>query len=460
MLFYEYPFLFAFLPLTLLGYYALPAGRVRARLAWLFVASCAFYAASSWVFLPLLLLSVTVDYVAGGRIAASESTRRRRAWLLVSLVVNLGALGFFKYSGLVTRTLQAAFGEQVPVLEAALPIGISFYTFQSMSYTIDVHRGRVQRARSPLHFAAFVTLFPQLIAGPIVRYAELEEQLRRPSPTAARFADGVSLFVVGLAKKLLLADTLASLAAPLFAQSEPGMLSAWASMLLFAGQIYWDFSGYSDMAIGLGRMFGFELPVNFDSPYKATSFRDFWRRWHISLSSWLRDYLYVPLGGNRRGATRTYLHLAVTMLLGGLWHGASWNFATWGAAHGLLLAGERALGERNPLLGWPTLARQAFVFVTVTVVWVPFRFEHADQAAGWLRAMFLGEGGLGAPAPIVGAAVLALVVALWATPNSNGLRVGAAGWRRHAIVTVTLLVLALWVGYGRTDTPPFLYFRF
>jgi alginate O-acetyltransferase complex protein AlgI len=460
MLFYEYPFLFVFLPLVLAGYYALPAEQRKARLGWLLVASCVFYATSSWVFLPLLLASVCVDYLAGARISASESPNTRKAWLLASLVFNLGALAFFKYAGLITHTLREVFGPGVPLITAPLPVGISFYTFQSMSYTIDVYRGRVERSRSLVSFAAYVTLFPQLIAGPIVRYSQLHTQLEQPDANLTRFAEGVQLFVVGLAKKLLLADTLAALAAPLFAQEQPGLLSAWAAMFLFAGQIYWDFSGYTDMAIGLGRMLGFEFPLNFDSPYQATSFRDFWRRWHISLSTWLRDYLYVPLGGNRKGAGRTYFNLAVTMLLGGLWHGASWNFVLWGAAHGLLLASERWLGERNPLLRLPEAAQRAVVLMIVVVVWVPFKFERLDQTLAWLRAMFLGQGGLGAPSLWVGAGVLGFLALVWGAPNSNGLRLDPTRRRRQAACTIALLLLALWVGYGRADTPPFLYFRF
>ncbi|MGE0706413.1 MAG: MBOAT family protein [Planctomycetota bacterium] len=458
MLFYEFPFIFVFLPLVLLGSRALGG---QQRLAWLFAASLAFYATSSLGFLPLLLLSTLVDFVAGGRIAAaSDSPRARKGWLLVSLCFNLGTLAFFKYAGLITHTLRDLFGPGVPLIQASLPVGISFYTFQSMSYTIDVYRGEVTRARSFLHFAGYVTLFPQLIAGPIVRYSQLEAQLDQPHLDAARFADGVQLFVVGLAKKLLLADVLAAVAAPLFAQAQPGLLTAWAAMLLYAGQIYWDFSGYSDMAIGLGRMLGYEFQVNFDSPYQATSFRDFWRRWHISLSTWLRDYLYIPLGGNRHGPGRTYLALTLTMLLGGLWHGASWNFVLWGAAHGLLLAGERALGERNPLLRLAPPLQRVVVLLVVTLVWVPFKLEGLPRALAWWRAMLTGVHGLGAPSALVGAAVSAFLALTWLAPNSNGLRLEPARWRRQAAWSATLLVLALWVGYGRVETPPFLYFRF
>ena len=458
MLFYEFPFLFLFLPVVLLGYHALQGP--RARLGWVFGASCAFYAASSWVFLPLLLLSVGVDYFAAGRIARTDSPRARWRWLLVSLVFNLGSLCAFKYAKFITQLLADSLGPWVPIVDAPLPVGISFYTFQSLSYTVDVYRGKVKPARSLLHFAAYVTLFPQLIAGPIVRYSDLEESLERPSPEAVRSAEGIQLFVRGLAKKLILADTCAHLAQPLFDLADPGFAQAWGSMLLFAGQIYWDFSGYSDMAIGLGRLFGFEFPRNFDSPYQACTFSDFWRRWHISLSTWLRDYLYVPLGGSRRGAGRTYLNLGLTMLLGGLWHGASWNFVLWGAAHGALLALERALGERNPLLRLPAAAQRAFVFLVVVAVWVPFRFEGLAQTSTWLQAMFLGGGGLGSLGALPAAACVACVSLAWFTPNTNGLRLDPSRWGRQAALTAALFVLSLAVGYGRVDVPPFLYFRF
>lgn len=458
MLFYEFPFLFFFLPLVLLGCGVFRGA--RGRLAWLLGASCAFYAASSWSFLPLLLLSTGVDYFAAGRIARCATPAAGKRWLLLSQAFNLGSLGAFKYAGLATGLLRDLFGEGIPLIDAPLPVGISFYTFQSMSYTIDVYRGKVRPARSLLHFAAYVTLFPQLIAGPIVRYSDLEASLERPSVDALRFAEGLQLLVRGLVKKLVFADTLALLAKPLFGVEHPGFCEAWGSMLLFAGQIYWDFSGYSDMAIGLGRLLGFEFPINFDSPYKALSFSEFWRRWHITLSTWLRDYLYIPLGGNQRGESRTYLNLGLTMLLGGLWHGASWNFVLWGAAHGSLLAVERALGARNPLLRLPDPLRRAAIFAAVVAVWVPFKFERLDQTATWLQAMFLGGGGWGSLGLLPALACLGFLALVWGTPNTNGLRLEPARWGRQALLTLALFALSLWVGYGRAETPPFLYFRF
>ncbi|MBW2495327.1 MAG: MBOAT family protein, partial [Deltaproteobacteria bacterium] len=380
----------------------------------------------------------------------------RKRWLILSLVTNLGALAGFKYLGLITSGLGDLFGhERIPFLEAALPIGISFYTFQSMSYSLDLYRRRIQPARSFRDFAAYVSMFPQLIAGPIVRYADLEPQLARRDHDTDQFASGVYLFVVGMAKKLLVADTLAKISGPLFAQSDPGFCDAWIAMMLFSGQIYFDFSAYSDMAIGLGRLFGFEFPENFRSPYRATSFADFWRRWHITLSSWLRDYLYIPLGGNRRGALRTYLNLLVTMLLGGLWHGASWNFMLWGGVHGGLLALERLCRGRIPAP--PKIARQILIFLAVTAVWVPFKFEAFSQTVLWWGAMF-GAAGLGSASLVeVGAAALMLLL-VWLPRRVYDwdLRFDLP---QIAYVSA-LFISAILIGYGRVEISPFLYFRF
>ncbi|NNL85009.1 MAG: MBOAT family protein [Myxococcales bacterium] len=457
MLFFEYSFLFVFLPCVLAVYYAAPP---RLRNAWILAASLAFYATSSWSFLPLLLGSIAVDYLAGARIAASTVPRTRRCWLGVSLACNLGVLAFFKYGGFFSINVNAllSLADRSPILalDLALPIGISFYTFQSMSYTIDLYRGRVSRVRNPVDFGAYVALFPQLIAGPIVRFSHLETQLRERVHSSSRFAHGLFTFSVGLGKKLLVADTLATLAAPLFADSTPGLLDAWAAMLLFAGQIYFDFSGYSDMAVGLGRLLGFELPVNFDAPYRATSFSDFWRRWHITLSQWLRDYLYIPLGGNRKGALRTQVNLMLTMLLGGLWHGASWNFVLWGGLHGAFLMIERgaaALGVPSP----PVWLRRLLVFAAVVVAWTPFKLETFAATEVWLLAM-AGTAGVGAVQVPAALGVLAFLALVWMpiprmpTTDSLGLR--------RAVAAACLLLISVAVGYGRIEPSPFLYFRF
>jgi alginate O-acetyltransferase complex protein AlgI len=326
-----------------------------------------------------------------------------------------------------------------------------------MSYTIDVYRRQVRPARRFSEFGTYVTMFPQLIAGPIVRFSVLQDQIAARVYTSERFASGAFFVVIGIAKKLLIADTLALLSDPLFRQASPGLLSAWASMFLFAGQIYFDFSGYSDMAIGLGRMLGFEFPVNFDAPYKAASFSDFWRRWHITLSSWLRDYLYIPLGGNRHGAARTYANLMLTMLLGGLWHGASWSFMLWGFIHGSYLVVERVLGARVGFMRWPVRVRRVIVFVAVTVAWVPFKLEAIAQIKLWLSAMFgaapLGSLGL---APLLG--VLAFFALVWLPPSSMRWRVSFSP--AQTMWALGLLSASILIGYGRLSSSPFFYFRF
>lgn len=453
MLFHDPAFLFVFLPATLLAYYAAPRAW---RNALLLLASCLFYAASSLTYAPLLFVSTVLDFLIARKIAAAPTPRARKAWLVVSLGANLSLLGFFKYAGLITTTLRSL-GADVPVVDIPLPIGISFFIFQTMSYTIDVYRREVPPARNLIDFATFVVLYPQLIAGPIVRYSELDQQLTHRTHDEVKFASGVRLFVLGMAKKILLADTAAWLAAPLLDVQHPSCAQAWASTFLFSAQIYYDFSGYSDMATGLGRMVGFEFPQNFNSPYKATSFSDFWRRWHMTLSRWLRDYLYVPLGGNRLGPTRTYVNLAVTMLLGGLWHGASWNFVLWGAWHGLLLSVERFVAARWPAVDPPRALRRAVVFLAVSVGWVFFFRDTLPESVTWLRAMFLLDGVSGgvALAPVAGAA--ALLLGAFVLPNTWEWRPRFDAWT--GLLIAALFVVTVLAGLG-APTAPFLYYRF
>jgi alginate O-acetyltransferase complex protein AlgI len=454
MLFFEYGFLFVFLPITLIVHTILPS---RWRNPWLLVASLFFYSVSSLEFLPILLATTLFDFFAANRISASERPAVRKLWVTASVILNLGVLGYFKYIAFATSTLRSIFGPIVPLISAKFPIGISFYVFLSMGYTIDVFRRRVEPTRSPITFATFVTLFPHLIAGPIIRYADLAPQLKSRNFDESRFGTGVSTFVLGLAKKLLIADTLARVADPIFAAASPGFIDAWVSMFLYAGQIYFDFSGYSDMAVGLGRLFGFEFPPNFNSPYCSVSFSDFWRRWHITLSTWLRDYLYIPLGGNRRGSVRTYLNLMLTMLLGGLWHGASWSFVLWGGGHGILLALERALAGRVSI-EIPDAFRRVFVFLCVTVLWVPFRLDNVSLVSRWLSAMFLGARGLGSLAPPAALAAAGFFALVW-LPKPPADRAIGRGIATPAAISF-LFILSLLVGYGRLSSSPFLYFRF
>ena len=455
MLFHEWTFLFVFLPLVFAAVHTLNATRHNGLLLF---ASCVFYAISGIAFLPLLLLSTVADYVIGGRIARSDDARTRKAWLSLSLFLNLGLLCTFKYIGLITETLASVLSpEVIPVVRAALPVGISFFTFQSMSYSIDLYRRQIQPARSLVDFACYVTLFPQLVAGPIVRYAEMETALVRRSLNVQQFAEGCARFIQGLAKKVLLADTAALLADPLLAETAPSLPVAWVGILLFAAQIYFDFSGYSDMAIGIGRCLGFEFPENFHHPYLARSIAGFWRRWHMTLSRWLRDNLYIPLGGNRRGSLMTARNLAITMLLGGLWHGASWNYLIWGGLWGALLGIERVLGDHNPLKKLPAFVQIAVVFFFTLITWVFFRLENLADAMDWTRSMFLGDlnlAGLGLPHLLALAWTYSFVF-LFPRSWTNPWRIE----RFTAPILCLVFALSLVVAYGRVMTP-FLYFRF
>jgi alginate O-acetyltransferase complex protein AlgI len=406
LVFSSYVFLFVFLPLALAGYYAAlwrdrRCGGRRATAYWLIVASYVFYGWARLDYIALVFASSLIDYVLAGVMANIASPARRRLLLTLSVVLNLGLLAFFKYAGFAVDSLNGlltALGvEPVPDgwARVALPVGISFYTFQSMSYTIDVYRGAVRPAERLSDFLAYVALFPQLVAGPIVRYSDIAEQLVVRTHTLAKFETGVFFFALGFAKKTLLANPVGELAVSLFASTgTPGFCDAWGGVLAYAMQIYFDFSGYSDMAIGLGLMLGFTMPENFLSPYRATSITDFWRRWHVTLSSWLRDYLYVPLGGNRRGRGRTYFNLLATMLLGGLWHGAAWTFVSWGAWHGALLAIERALAPLALFSALPRVLRIAGTFVLVCVGWVLFAAPDLASVGRIITGMS-GANGLG-----------------------------------------------------------------
>ena len=467
MLFNSYTFLFFLLPLILGGYYLLVPRRWRS--AWLVLCSYVFYGWWDWRFCGLLLLTTTIDYVAGGRVAASTSPAARRRWLALSVCCDLGILGFFKYFDLGAETAnalaRALFGPtapSLPLLHLILPVGISFYTFQSMSYTIDIYRGQARPARSFLDFACYVSLFPQLVAGPIVRYRDMDDQLRERTHTAAKAGAGIALFVLGLAKKVLVADAVAPLADAAFSQTAPGLASAWPGLLAYTLQIYFDFSGYSDMAVGLGLLLGFQFPQNFNSPYKAVSITDFWRRWHISLSTWLRDYLYIPLGGNRHGPSRTYFNLWLTMLLGGLWHGANWTFLAWGAWHGLWLALERMHGKRSFVAALPISVQTAWTFLLVMLGWVFFRAPTFAVALRYFAGLtgFNGTGSLPTPPETIALPWLALALAaalVFRSPNTWQLALRPT-WRLalalgilFALCVATILV---------NSSSPFLYFQF
>jgi len=410
MVFSSHLFLFYFLPAALLLYYGLPKWT---RHFFLTVMSYVFYGWANPAFVLLMFGSTLIDYTAGLVIGRAPNEpggpRTRRQWvaLLVSITSNLSLLGFFKYfnfgvdsyNGLL-ETMGWESAQWDTLLRVTLPLGISFYTFQSMSYAIDVYRGEAKPVRNFITFACYVSMYPQLVAGPIVRFREVALQLESRTHTVEKFGRGTAFFALGLAKKVILANPCGNIADQVFDAGSRGALEAWYGLAAYSFQIYFDFSAYSDMAIGLGLMLGFVFPKNFDSPYRARSITEFWRRWHISLSTFLRDYLYIALGGNRLGTARTYANLMLVMLIGGLWHGASWNFVVWGGIHGGMLAIERALGTRNPLVRLPAGASMAVTFAIASVGWVFFRAATLPDALGYLSNL----AGLGAVQP--GAALL------------------------------------------------------
>jgi alginate O-acetyltransferase complex protein AlgI len=461
MLFNSYIFVFAFLPAVLVGWWRIRA--TAARLIFLTLSSYVFYAWWNWRFLPLMIASTTVDYVAGQKIANSTNPRTRKLWLIASMSFNLAILGFFKYFGFFATTVNSAAarvvpGVAVPVINVILPIGISFYTFNSMSYTIDIYRGVVRPAKSVLHFSAFVAMFPHLVAGPIVRYSDIEHQFNDLKTVLPwhQAATGICFFVAGMAKKIFIADRLAGPANTFFGNPAGGVVGAWIGVLAYTFQIYFDFSAYSDMAVGLAHMLGIQFPQNFNSPYKAANISDFWRRWHMSLSFWLRDYLFISMGGSRKGTWKTARNLGITMFLGGLWHGANWTFVIWGLYHGVLLAIYHIFhGTRKPSSGSPIMGR-GLTFLAVVVGWVFFKADTLGRA-GHIIAMMAGVSGLGAlyvPAQsLVVLAVAALIAFL--APNTWEIQ-----WEPKPlyayVIAIVLVAAILFLGIES----PFLYFQF
>ena len=457
-------FLFYFLVAVLLVYYLVP---LRLRNGVLMLASLFFYYWGEQDYTLIMLLSTAIDYTHGllvQRFKERGQDRYARMTVVSSVFFNLSILFFFKYWDFLAGSLQSIGLEWMPVLGITLPIGISFYTFQTMSYTIDVYRGDAKAQRSIVSFGTFVTLFSQLIAGPIIKYKDLDDQLGRRTHSLEQFASGISRFVAGLSKKLLIANNLGQLwdACKVMGKGELSIITAWLGILAFAFQIYFDFSGYSDMAIGLGRMFGFEFMENFNYPYISKSITEFWRRWHISLSTWFREYLYIPLGGNRCSRGRWILNLLIVWCATGIWHGASWNYLLWGLYFYVLLVSEKLLLGKYlaKLPGW---LRHVYVMVLVLISWAIFALEDLSIMGHYLAAM-LGFGGLPLVnaltgyylrnyLPILAAAAVAstpMVITRWRRMDSPGLK-----------LTVLLLGLLACTAYVVAGTyNPFLYFRF
>ena len=392
MVFSSYLFIFFFLPLALLGYYAAPR---KLRHLTLTIFSYIFYGWANPWFCLLMLFNTSVDYTNGRLMGAYPA--QKKLFVTISIVCDLAILGFFKYFNFGLDNYNAAMAamgipkaQYLGFFRVVLPLGISFYTFQSMSYVIDVYRGDAKVVTNFIDYACYVSMFPQLVAGPIIRFQDVADQLRERTLTWEKFARGTSFFMLGMAKKVLLANPCGKIADTTFNTGDLSCFDAWYGAVAYAFQIYFDFSGYSDMAIGLGLMLGFVFAKNFDSPYRSKSITEFWRRWHLSLSTWLRDYLYIPLGGNRKGSVRTYINLALVMLLGGLWHGASWNFLIWGGIHGGYLAFERAQGKESIYHKLPALLQIVITFFIVLIAWVFFRADTLPDAAQYLKCMFGG----------------------------------------------------------------------
>ena len=472
MLFTQPSFLFLFLPVLLAGYFVLPRQRA-ARNVLLLAASVLFYATGAGRFTWLILALIVFNYAAARAVDRSRQTGAGWWILAAAVATDLSVLAVFKYADFTVQnvnTLWAALGRGVfPPPHVLLPIGISFFTFHAISYVVDVYRGDATAQKSPIEAGLYLLLFPQLIAGPIIRYREIAGQLRSRVVDTAAFAGGVNRFVVGLAKKVLVANVVGAPADAIFAMPGPELTAAhaWLGVICYTLQIYFDFSGYSDMAIGLGSMFGFKFPENFNYPYIASSVQDFWRRSHMSLSRWFRDYVYVPLGGNRVSAGRTYVNLVAVFFLCGLWHGASWTFVAWGLYHGAFLVIERLRGRSSNERA--TALAHVYSLLVVMVGWVFFRAATFSQATAFLRAM--AGGGLGRPTPFAVSyyldprTVAALVLgAIGSTPlpASIGRRFAASRPAGLLLEPATMaFVLAVSIMFiAASSYNPFIYFRF
>ena len=472
MVFSSLLFMFRFLPLVLILYYA---AHVKLRNVILFLFSLFFYAWGEPKYVFLMLCSITVDYFIGKRIQKCRNEGRMSAagrWMLLSVIYNLSVLGFFKYSAFLIGKVNALFGTDIPLPGLTGPFGIYFFTFQTMSYTIDVYRGVTQAQTSWLNYGTYVSMFPQLIAGPIVQYKTIAKQLKERTETTDDFVAGITRFLAGVGKKVLLANNIGVLwdtvsAMPL--ASLPAA-TAWLGAIAYTFQIYFDFSGYSDMAIGLGQMFGFHFLENFNYPYISRSITEFWRRWHISLSSWFREYVYIPLGGNRKGAAKQIRNIAIVWMLTGIWHGASWNFVLWGVYYGILLILEKFIFGKA-LKKLPKALQHVYTLFFVVISWVIFAFDNVGAGIGYIGAMFGAGVGFADSTTVYllyNYAVMLIVLVL----GSTELPKKAAAWimkklgeaSAAAVVLHCLFYAAVFllsVAYlVDASYNPFLYFRF
>lgn len=466
MVFSSTIFLCVYLPLVLLGYYICPK---KGRNLFLLIASLVFYAWGEPKYVFLMIFSILVNYIFGRLMDKNRGRQKRMKLLLVlSVVIDLGLLSVFKYTDFIITNVNAIFGANFDLLNIALPIGISFYTFQAMSYTIDVYRDDVRVQKNLIDFGMYITMFPQLIAGPIVRYADVQDQLAERSVTTADFSEGIMRFVVGLGKKVLLANQMGAVWSEIYALGgDVSALMAWTGAIAYTFQIYFDFSGYSDMAIGLGRMFGFKFPENFRYPYQSVSITDFWRRWHITLSTWFKEYLYIPLGGNRRGLARQALNLLIVWSLTGFWHGAGWNFVLWGLYYFVILFIEK-LFLLKALDKLPKFFRHVYALLLIIIGWVIFASDDVSVLLPFLGSMFGANGAIGGMDvyTLLTKAALLVICCIASTELPKKLFLSAAGamnekaaFTLKSVMTIALLALSMILLIGDSYNP-FLYFRF
>ena len=466
MVFSSTIFLCVYLPLVLLGYYICPK---KGRNLFLLIVSLVFYAWGEPKYVFLMIFSILVNYIFGRLMDKNRGRQKRMKLLLVlSVVIDLGLLSVFKYTDFIITNVNAIFGSSFDLLKIALPIGISFYTFQAMSYTIDVYRDDVRVQKNLIDFGMYITMFPQLIAGPIVRYADVQDQLAERSVTTADFSEGSRRFVVGLGKKLLLANQMGAVWSEIYALGgDVSALMAWTGAIAYTFQIYFDFSGYSDMAIGLGRMFGFKFPENFRYPYQSVSITDFWRRWHITLSTWFKEYLYIPLGGNRCGLARQALNLLIVWSLTGFWHGAGWNFVMWGLYYFVILFIEK-LFLLKALDKLPKLFRHVYALLLIVIGWVIFASDDVSVLLPYLGSMFGANGAVGGMDvyTLFTKAVLLIICCVASTELPKRLFLSATGAMNEkaaftikSVMTIALLALSMILLIGDSYNP-FLYFRF
>lgn len=471
MVFSSTTFLIAFLPVTLIAYYVIGVKltkNITVKNIILLLASLVFYAWGEPLYIVLMVISILFNYTVGRAMASSRETgnsKRVKAQFIFAIVFNLGMLGFFKYIGFLFGTVNSVFGTDIQSLAFPLPVGISFYTFQILSYIIDLYRGNIEVQKNPISFALYISLFPQLIAGPIVKYKDIAKQLSFRKENADDFSRGITRFTVGLAKKLIFANTLGAVYTIIQngGTKDLSVVGAWIGIICYTLQIYFDFSGYSDMAIGLGGMFGFRFNENFRYPYIATSVTDFWRRWHISLSTWFKEYVYIPLGGNRRKTPRVILNLMIVWMLTGLWHGAAWNFVLWGVFYGVLLILEKYV-LAGVLEKIPTPVRYILTMLCVMVGWVLFSSPSLAAAGEYLGVMFGGAEFINSQAIYIFSANFIVIIlgAFCATPlYRKALRsfsiqtIGKLKMAAYPLLFILCMIFMISETYN-----PFLYFRF